>query len=63
MESELPTWEKRPARPTPPAFGMLETGQVTPELGQTNMEFHTTVCKGNRKADVLTAGLKVKDIL
>lgn len=44
-------------------FGMFELGKITFRLGQSKNEFKTTVCKSNKKADILTTGLKIKDIL
>lgn len=37
--------------------------KITFGLGQTNIVFQTTVCKAERKADILTFGLKIKHSL
>lgn len=42
------------ARLTPQNFGMSDLGKITYKLSQTNILFQTTVCKADRKADLLT---------
>lgn len=51
MELELPSPSKLPCSPTPQNFGVLKQGNiVSPGTGY----------KGNRKADILAAKLKIK---
>ena len=37
-------------------FSMTELGKMTFGLGQNDIVLQTTVCKGNRKTDILTTG-------
>lgn len=57
------TAEKLPVHPTSQMFWIFKLGKMTFGLGQTNIELQTAVCQANRKANILTTGRRIKDIL
>lgn len=63
MESQSPSQRKCLAHLTPQMFGRFEWGKITFGLGQSNMVFQTTICKANKKADILRTGPNIKDIV
>lgn len=63
MELELPSQRNCRARLTPQTFGMFNLGKRTSRRGQSNIVSQRSACKANRKADILTTKLKIKDIL
>lgn len=63
MQPDLPFQRNRLTHLIPQNFGMFKLGKITFGLCQTNIVFRIIVCKANRKADILTTRLKIKDIL
>lgn len=55
---ELLPWQSHAS-----SFGMLKQSKITFGLGlKCSIESRRTVCKDNRKAAIMNAGLKIQDI-
>lgn len=63
MKSELPLQKNCPVYPTSQIFWIFKLGKMTFGLGQTNNVLQTAICQVNKKANILTTGLRIKDIL
>lgn len=57
MELEMPS-QRNSFASSHASFGMLKWGKTTFGLGLSYIISQRTVCKDNKKADIMTAGLK-----